>query len=277
MASKRQDSRPPRSSGGRTPAAKRATRATTRAPAAKSAVRKPTVRPKPPTTKRNGKARARARALEGVAPALLYDRLLAIYPDAHCELDFTTPFQLIVATILSAQCTDKRVNMVTPVLFARYQTVEALARARQEDVEAIIKSTGFFRNKAKAIIAMAGALADAHRGEVPSTMDALVTLPGVGRKTANVILGNAFNINEGVVVDTHVGRLATRLGLTRETDPVKVEQELMHLFPREQWTMLAHLLIFHGRRVCDARKPRCGECALANVCPSAGLLLASRA
>jgi endonuclease-3 len=201
-------------------------------------------------------------------PGVVYDQLLALYPDAHCELDFRTSFQLLVATILSAQCTDKRVNMVTPVLFSRYPTVESLARAKQEDVEDIIKSTGFFRNKAKSIVAMAGALVDRHGGEVPSTLAELVTLPGVGRKTANVILGNAFDINEGVVVDTHVGRLAVRLGLTRETDPVKVEQELMKLFPRERWTMLAHLLIFHGRRVCDAKKPRCGECALNQVCPS---------
>ena len=278
MANERESSRPPRSLRGGTPNLKRATR-TKPVPVAKPATRKSGVRHQPGTAKRNDHApvRGRSRVLKAAAPALLYDRLLALYPDAHCELDFTTPFQLIVATILSAQCTDKRVNMVTPVLFERYQTVEALARARQEDVEEIIKSTGFFRNKAKAIIAMAGAVADAHRGEVPSTMDALVTLPGVGRKTANVILGNAFNLNEGVVVDTHVGRLAGRLGLTRETDPVKVEQELMRLFPRERWTMLAHLLIFHGRRVCDAKKPRCGECTLADVCPSAGLGLPSRA
>ncbi len=201
----------------------------------------------------------------------VYGQLLALYPDAHCELDFATPFQLLVATILSAQCTDKRVNMVTPVLFSRYPTVEALARAKQEDVEDIIKSTGFFRNKAKSIIAMAGALVDRHGGEVPSTLAELVTLPGVGRKTANVILGNAFNVNEGVVVDTHVGRLAGRLGLTRETDPLKVEQELMKLFPRDRWTMLAHLLIFHGRRVCEAKKPRCSACTLAAICPSAGI------
>ena len=228
-------------------------------------------------TPKKARGRVRSRRLKAAEPALLYERLQTLYPDAHCELDFTTPFQLLVATILSAQCTDKRVNMVTPVLFKRYPSVESLARAKQEDVEEIIKSTGFFCNKAKAIIAMAGAVADTHRGDVPSTLEALVTLPGVGRKTANVILGNAFNVNEGVVVDTHVGRLATRLGLTRETDPVKVEQELMRLFPRDKWTMLAHLLIFHGRRVCDAKKPRCGECTLADVCPSASLGLASRA
>ena len=244
------------------------------------AARNPVVRKKSGTDKPvsgkpvggNGRvASPRRRSLRAPSPAALYERLSALYPDAHCELDFTTPFQLAVATILSAQCTDKRVNMVTPVLFARYPTVESLARARQEDVEEIIKSTGFFRNKAKSIIAMAGALADSHGGEVPSVMDTLVTLPGIGRKTANVILGNAFNMNEGVVVDTHVGRLATRLGLTSATDPVKVEQGLMRLFPREQWTMLAHLLIFHGRRVCDAKKPRCAECTLADICPSSGI------
>jgi endonuclease-3 len=220
-----------------------------------------------PARKAGAKPAAR-RSLPSADPAVAYDRLLALYPDAHCELDFKTPFELLVATILSAQCTDKRVNMVTPVLFSRYPTVEGLAHARQEDVEEIIKSTGFFRNKAKSIIGMASAVVDRHGGVVPSTLDELVKLPGVGRKTANVVLGNAFDINEGVVVDTHVGRLATRLGLTSETDPVKVEQVLMGLFPPEHWTMLAHLLIFHGRRVCDAKNPRCGECTLADICPS---------
>ena len=226
--------------------------------------RKPVAKPAP----KLGAKLVSKRSLPTANPSLLYDRLASLYPDAHCELDFRTPFELLVATILSAQCTDKRVNMVTPVLFARYPTVEALARARQEDIEEIIKSTGFFRNKAKSIIGMANAVVDRHGGQVPSTLAELVTLPGVGRKTANVILGNAFHINEGVVVDTHVGRLATRLGLTRETDPVKVEQEMMGLFPQDRWTMLAHLLIFHGRRVCDAKVPRCGECTLADVCPS---------
>ena len=237
--------------------------------AGKKQVSKRAVTKVPPSRAKTFATRPRKQARRPAAdPSAVYDALLALYPDAHCELDFATPFQLIVATILSAQCTDKRVNMVTPVLFSRYPTVESLARAKQEDVEEIIKSTGFFRNKAKSIIGMAGALADRHGGDVPSTMEALVTLPGVGRKTANVILGNAFDTNEGVVVDTHVGRLAGRLGLTRETDPVKVEQELMTLFPRDRWTMLAHLLIFHGRRVCDAKKPRCSECTLAAICPS---------
>ena len=229
-------------------------------------------KPLAPAASARAKSRPKRQATRRKAPppaAEYYGRLATLYPDAHCELDFRTPFELLVATILSAQCTDKRVNMVTPALFAAYPTVAAMAAARQEDVEDIIRSTGFFRNKAKSIIAMANALVERHAGEVPSTMADLVRLPGVGRKTANVILGNAFSINEGVVVDTHVGRLAVRLGLTGETDPVKVEQALVPLFPREQWTMLAHLLIWHGRRVCDARTPRCGDCALHDLCPSA--------
>lgn len=201
--------------------------------------------------------------------AAVYSGLLSLYPDAHCELDFKDAWQLIIATILSAQCTDRRVNMVTPVLFAKYPTPADLAAARQEDVEEIIRSTGFFRNKAKNLIAMAGAVVDRHGGQVPTSMDDLVKLPGVGRKTANVVLGNACNINVGVVVDTHVQRLANRLGLTTESDPEKIERVLMDLFPQDNWTMLSHLLIWHGRRVCDARKPRCGDCTLAAICPSA--------
>lgn len=200
---------------------------------------------------------------------MVYERLSAQYPDAHCELDFANAFQLVVATILSAQCTDRRVNMVTPVLFAKYPDGAALAVARQEEVEDIIRSTGFFRNKAKNLIGMAGALVDRHEGNVPATMDELVRLPGVGRKTANVVLGNACGINEGVVVDTHVQRLVARLGLTRETDPEKIEKVLMYLYARDRWTLLSHLLIWHGRRVCYARKPRCPECALNTICPSA--------
>ena len=211
-------------------------------------------------------------ALQNATPAAaaeLYRALAALYPDAHCELDFQSPYQLLAATILSAQCTDKRVNMVTPELFRRFPSPEALARAQPEEVEAIIRTTGFFRAKAKSLIGMAGAITDRHGGEVPSSMDALVVLPGVGRKTANVVLGNAFDINVGVVVDTHVGRLANRLGLTSDTDPIKVEQALMRLFPPAQWTMLSHLLIWHGRRVCDARKPRSAACPVAGRCPSA--------
>jgi endonuclease-3 len=198
-------------------------------------------------------------------------RLERAYPDAHCELDFTTPLELLVATILSAQCTDKRVNMVTPALFARFPNAGALAGASVEEVEELVKSTGFFRNKAKSIVGMARAVVADHEGEVPNEMDALTRLPGVGRKTANVVLGNAFAINHGVVVDTHVGRVSLRLALTRETDPVKVEQELMPLFPQSRWTLLSHLLIAHGRTICEARRPRCGECMLADICPRVGV------
>ena len=196
-------------------------------------------------------------------------RLLAEYPDAHCALDFTNAFELLGATILSAQCTDKRVNMVTPALFARYPDAAALAAADQAEVEDIIKSTGFFRNKAKSLIGMAAGLVDRHGGEVPADMDALILLPGVGRKTANVILGNAFGRNDGIVVDTHVTRLSNRLGFVSGTDAVKIEQALIPLFPRQHWTMFSHLLIEHGRQVCLARAPRCGDCLLADVCPSA--------
>jgi endonuclease III len=214
-------------------------------------------------------ARQRRAAPRAPDATLLYDRLAATYPDAHCALDHRNAYELLVATILSAQCTDKRVNLVTPALFAAYPTPAALAAARQEDVEALVKTTGFFRMKAKNLIAMATALVARHGGEVPREMDALVALPGVGRKTANVILGNVFAINEGIVVDTHVGRLSRRLGFATSDDAVRTEQELVPLFPRERWTMLAHLLIEHGRRVCDARKPKCGSCVVQDLCPSA--------
>jgi endonuclease-3 len=198
--------------------------------------------------------------------ALIYKRLKKEYPDAHCELDYGNP--LLMATILSAQCTDKRVNLVTPDLFKRYPSANSLSEAKPEEVEDLIRTTGFFRNKTKSLIGMANAVVDRHRGEIPATMSELTKLPGVGRKTANVILGNAFNINEGVVVDTHVGRLSLRLGLTRQTDPVKVELQLMRLFPRKAWALLSHLLIFHGRRVCLARAPKCELCVLSDICPS---------
>ena len=201
------------------------------------------------------------------APQILA-RLRAAYPDARCALDHRNAFELLSATILSAQCTDARVNMVTPQLFAAYPTPEALAAARPADVEAIIKSTGFFRNKTRSLIGMAQALVAEHGGQVPRTMELLRVLPGVGRKTANVILGNAYGINEGITVDTHVARLSRLLGLTRESDPAKIEQDLMPLFPREEWGLLSHLLIFHGRQVCIARRPRCGECVLSDLCPS---------
>jgi endonuclease-3 len=198
----------------------------------------------------------------------IYDRLAEHYPDAHCALDFKSPFQLLIATILSAQCTDKRVNMVTPALFKRYRTPAALAAANPDELEELIKSTGFYRNKTKSLIGMSAAVAERHGGRVPDELDALVKLPGVGRKTANVVLGNAYDKNEGVVVDTHVARVSARLGLTKETDPVKIEQDLMKLFPRERWTMLAHLLIEHGRTICEARRPKCEICFLNDICPS---------
>ena len=196
-------------------------------------------------------------------------RLKKAYPDAHTELDFATPWQLLVATILSAQSTDRTVNLVTPALFTRYATPADLAEANPEEVETIIKSTGFFRNKTKSIIGAAKGVTDEYGGTVPSTMDELVGLPGVGRKTANVVLGNAFDKNEGIVVDTHVTRLSKRLGLTANTDAVKIEQDLMPVVPRRDWTIFSHLLIFHGRRVCFARKPNCAGCVLADICPSA--------
>ena len=200
--------------------------------------------------------------------SILFRELPRIYPAAHCELDFATPLELLVATILSAQCTDVRVNMVTPALFKRCRSAAELSAIPQEELEAIIRSTGFYRNKAKSIRAMGTTLVEKHRGEVPRTMEELAALPGVGRKTANVVLGNAFGINDGVVVDTHVGRLSLRLGLTTQHDPVKVEGDLMKLFPRDRWTDLSHWLIWHGRRRCKARNPDCKECELRSLCPS---------
>jgi endonuclease III len=208
------------------------------------------------------KANIRAYALE------VFARLRKAHPDAHCELDHETPLQLLSATILSAQCTDKRVNMVTPLLFKTYPTAQAMSDAPPEQLEEIIRSTGFFRNKTKSLIGLGKALVERHNGEVPDTMDDLVRLPGVGRKTANVVLGNAFNKNEGVVVDTHVARVSQRLGLTKETDPVRIEQDLMPLFPREDWALLSHLFIFHGRHICEARSPKCEICTLNDICPS---------
>ena len=200
--------------------------------------------------------------------AEVFSLLVNEYPDAHCALDHLGAYQLGVATILSAQTTDERVNMVTPALFERYPTPRDLASADQADVEEIIRSTGFFRNKAKSIIGFALGVTEEHNGEVPRTMADLNALPGVGRKTANVILGNAFGIDEGVVVDTHVKRISSLLGFTQEKTPEKIEQDLMGLFPRDRWTLLSHLVIFHGRQVCDARKPRCEACSLSHLCPS---------
>jgi len=199
----------------------------------------------------------------------ILSRLRIEYPDAHCELDYASPYELLVATILSAQCTDKRVNLVTPALFAECPGVRDLANMPAERLETLIKSAGFFRMKTKSLLGMANAVVDRHAGEIPRTMDELTALPGVGRKTANVVLGNAFGTAAGVTVDTHVGRLAIRLGITSETDPIKVEQELMVLVPPDDWTLVSHLLIFHGRRICDARRPKCEQCVVRDVCPSA--------
>lgn len=196
-------------------------------------------------------------------------KLKGEYPDAHCALDHRTPFELLAATILSAQCTDVRVNLVTPALFAKYPTARDLAAAEPADVEDLVRSTGFFRNKTKSLIGMATALAERHGGEVPRDMEALRVLPGVGRKTANVVLGNAFGINDGVVVDTHVGRLSGLLKLTKHTDPEKIERDLMALIPQDDWTLVSHLLITHGREVCIARRPQCARCVVAKFCPSA--------
>jgi endonuclease-3 len=200
--------------------------------------------------------------------AILEKKLPEIYPDAHCELDFKNPLELLVATILSAQCTDVRVNMVTPALFKRCPTAEEYAAIPQEELETLVRSTGFYRNKAKSIRGMGAALVERHEGVVPQTIEELSALPGAGRKTANVVLGNAFHINEGVVVDTHVGRLSLRLELTTNTDPIKVEQDLITLFPQESWSDLSHWLIWHGRRRCKARKPDCQGCELRDLCPS---------
>jgi len=200
---------------------------------------------------------------------LVLRRLRREYPDAKTALDHRGPFQLLVATILSAQTTDVGVNKVTPVLFAKYPTPAALAAADPAGVEQIIKSTGYFRSKTRSLIGMANALVERFGGKVPDTMDELLTLPGVGRKTANVVLGNAFGKNVGIVVDTHVARLSQRLKLTRQTDPVKIEQDLMPLIPRRDWALFSHLLIFHGRQVCIARKPLCEKCVLNDICPSA--------
>ena len=216
------------------------------------------------------KRRPRRIAKNAIGPYALevFSRLKRAYPDARTELDYETPLQLAIATILSAQCTDKRVNMVTPLLFQTFPTAASLADAPPEKLEEIIKSTGFFRNKTKSLIGLGKALVERHNGEIPDSMEELVKLPGIGRKTANVILGNAYGKNEGIVVDTHVARLSHRLGLTKETDPIKIEQDLMPLFPRKDWALLSHLLIFHGRRVCEARRPTCEICVLNDICPS---------
>jgi endonuclease-3 len=197
-------------------------------------------------------------------------KLSEMFPYAKCELDYENPLQLLVATVLSAQCTDKRVNMVTPVLFEKYPTVTDLAAAPIEDIEAIIRSTGFYHNKAMSIKGLSAAIIERFNGEVPNTLDELVTLPGAGRKTANVVLGHAFDI-PGITVDTHFGRLSRRFGWTKEMDPVKVERVVGELIPQKEWTNLSQRMIWHGRRICHSRKPACGACPVAKICPSVGI------
>jgi len=228
----------------------------------------PAVATRLPVARRPGErenfALRRARTAELIA---VFQRT---YPDAHCELDFSNPLELLIATILSAQCTDKRVNMVTPELFRRCPTARRYAEIPTEELERLIQSAGFFRAKSRSIRSCCADLVARHGGEVPRTMEELTALAGVGRKTANVVLGNAFGINDGVVVDTHVQRLSLRLGLTRESTPEKIEPELMKLVPQPQWTLFSHWLIWHGRRRCFARKPDCPGCEVAHLCPSAG-------
>jgi endonuclease III len=201
----------------------------------------------------------------------LEQRLASAYPDAKCSLEYHSAFELLVATVLSAQCTDERVNLVTPALFKRCPTPRAMAALSQDELEGMIRSTGFFRNKAKSLLGASRAMLERFGGEVPDTMEGLVTLPGVARKTANVVLGNAFGKSEGFVVDTHVSRLAGRLGLSGEKEPGKIEQDLMTLFPRLSWAEMGHRLIEHGRRVCAARKPDCRHCTLSDLCPKVGV------
>jgi endonuclease-3 len=251
-----------------------------RAPARKApkkAAPKPKVRPSPKAAAQKPKAATqkpkataqKPKAMSASDARALFAVLRARHHDAHCELDHENPFQLVVATVLSAQSTDVMVNRITPELFQSYPTPEALARAEQGDVEAKLNKIGMFRQKARNIIGLSKRLVERHGGAVPRTLAELVELPGVGRKTANVVLGVAFGAPEGVVVDTHVQRISQRLGLTRETEPVEIEQDLMKLFPREDWDMLSHVLIFHGRRLCTARGPACAACPVNQTCPSA--------
>jgi endonuclease-3 len=225
------------------------------------------------SSKRAGKQSGKGGAKQGAAVAR---RLAKGDPGAHCSLDFASPFQLLIATILSAQCTDKRVNATTGDLFGRWPTAAALAAASQAEVETVIRSTGFFRAKAKNIRGCCEALMERHGGEVPRTLEELVRLPGVGRKTANVVLGSGFGLPSGVVVDTHVGRISRRLGLTRHADAVKAERDLIAAIPKSHWIAFSHRLIEHGRTVCTARRPRCENCPLADLCPCVGVKPATK-
>ena len=258
-----------RSTPGKARAADKRTKHATQGARGSAAARKQTTRAK---ATRAPHARAkRFLTPDPVRVNALLEQLRELYPAARCALDFHSPLELLIATILSAQCTDERVNKVTPALFAEYPTAAALASADQAAIEKAIHSTGFFRNKAKSIREACADIVSKHGGQVPRTMAELTALRGVGRKTANVVLGNAFGINDGVVVDTHVSRLAYRLGLTNETDAVKIESALMPLVPRESWTLFSHWLILHGRAVCNARKPLCSACPLAPHCPRLGV------
>lgn len=207
--------------------------------------------------------------MAAIPPDLLLERLEARHPDAHCELDYHNPLELLIATILSAQCTDERVNMVTKDLFRKYRRAEDYLVVPEEELQEDIRQTGFFRNKAKNIRGACRRIIDAYGGEVPDSMEDLITLPGVARKTANVVLSNAFGHAEGIAVDTHVARLSQLMGITKNTDPDKIERDLLAYFPKEKWGLINHLLIFHGRRICNARQPQCADCPLNDVCPSA--------
>lgn len=234
----------------------------------RAAMQAPTYPVSMPTAARAATASTDVAALRKNARAI-FRALAARYPDAHCELDFTTPLDLLVATVLSAQCTDRRVNTVTPALFARYPTAADYAAADRGELESMIASTGFFRQKAATLQGIGQRLCDEYDGQVPAVLEELVTLPGVGRKTANVVLGNAFGV-PGITVDTHFGRLVRRFGWTELTDPVKVEHAIGALFPAKDWTMLSHYVVWHGRRICHAKKPACGACPIAKLCPSFG-------
>ena len=223
---------------------------------------------KPASKKFKIRSRRESKAVRRERAAEIVRRLHDLYPDADCALTYSSPWELLVATILSAQCTDERVNKETPALFARYPTIDSMAAAGQEEMEEMVRRTGFFRNKARAIREAAAAVVEEFNGELPRDLDQLLTLRGVARKTANVVLGTAFGIPSGVVVDTHIGRLSQRLGLTRETTPEKIEQALIDLLDRDEWIFAGHAIIWHGRRICDARKPLCAECRLSDLCPS---------
>ena len=228
---------------------------------AASAKAKRVTKPRPKPRPRLG-----SRAVLTERAAQILDILEQAHPEAKCALDYKNPFELVAATILSAQCTDQRVNMVTPALFARYPDARAMARAKPEQLETIIRSTGFFRSKARSLLGCAKGLAERHGGEVPRTMDEMTKLPGVGRKTASVVLGHAYDIAEGIAVDTHVFRVTQRLGLAKGDDPLEIERQLMAIIPRERWTRTTDLLIFHGRKICIARRPLCGQCPVFALC-----------